>query len=140
MHAMNGEGDAEQQKRLTSDIWNAIVRNLVSTMYAHVSQPNKNFCTQVAKQLVEKYSCMRDAGTNVIGQDRMCKFINYTIAVRSLMVCMYDCMYVCMYVCMYNNCNFQGTYLQDKYVQFQQTDQLTLSKEGVGPTCLVCAC
>ena len=37
-------------------------------MYAHMSQPNKDFCTmQVAKQLVGKYSFMRDAGTNVTG-------------------------------------------------------------------------
>lgn len=67
MSAINGEGDAEQRKRLTPDIRNAIVRDLVSTMYAHMSQPNKDFCTQVAKQLVGKYSFMRDAGTNVIG-------------------------------------------------------------------------
>ena len=57
MHAMNGEGDAEQQKRLTPDIWNAIVHDLVYTMYAHMSQPNKDFCTQVTKQYVGKYLC-----------------------------------------------------------------------------------
>lgn len=67
MYAINGEGDAEQRKRLTPDIRNAIVRDLVSTMYAHMSQPNKDFFTQVAKQLVGKYSFMRDVGTNVTG-------------------------------------------------------------------------
>jgi hypothetical protein len=67
MYAINGDGDAEQRKRLGPDIRNAIVRDLVSTMYAHMSQPNKDFCTQVAKQLVQKYTFMRDVGTNVTG-------------------------------------------------------------------------
>ena len=53
--------------RLTLDVRNEIVRDVVSTMYAYMSQPNKEFCTQDAKQLVEKYSSMRDVGTNVTG-------------------------------------------------------------------------
>ena len=67
MYAIEGEGDAEQRKRLTPDIRNAIVRDLVSTMYAHMSQPNKEFCTRVAKLLIQKYSFMKDVGTNVTG-------------------------------------------------------------------------
>ena len=67
MCAIEADGDADKRKKLTPDIRNAIVRDLVSTMYAHMSQPNKEFCTQVAKQLVEKYSFMRDRGQNVTG-------------------------------------------------------------------------
>ena len=55
MYATNGEGDAKQRKRLTPDIRNAIVRDLVSTMYACSHEPAKYFCNQVAKQLVGKY-------------------------------------------------------------------------------------
>ena len=33
MYATNGEGDAKQRKRLTPDIRNAILRDLVSTMF-----------------------------------------------------------------------------------------------------------
>ena len=51
----------------TPDIRNAIVRDLVSTMYAFKSHPNKDFCTQAAKQLVQKYTFMKDVGTNVSG-------------------------------------------------------------------------
>ena len=72
MYAINGEGDAEQRKRLSPTLRKEIVRDLVSTMYAHMSQPNKEFCTQVAKQLVHRYPFMRDVGTNVTGYVSFC--------------------------------------------------------------------
>ena len=59
MHAINAH-EAEQRRRLTPDVRNAIVHDLVTTMYAVVPKPNKDICTKVAKQ-------MRDAGTNVSG-------------------------------------------------------------------------
>ena len=67
MEAIEASNDSERRKRLTPDIRNAIVRDLVSTMYALRSQPNKGFCTQAAKQLVQKYTFMKDVGTNVSG-------------------------------------------------------------------------
>lgn len=67
MHAIKASTEAEKRKRLTPDVRNEIVRDVVSTMYAYMSQPNKEFCTQVAEQLMEKYSFMRDVGTNVTG-------------------------------------------------------------------------
>lgn len=67
MHAIKASNDSEKRKRLTPDVRNEIVRDIVSTMYAYMSQPNKEFCTQVAKQLVTKYSFMKDVGTNVSG-------------------------------------------------------------------------
>ena len=36
-------------------------------MYAHLGQPNKEICTKVAKQLIQKYSFMKDIGANVTG-------------------------------------------------------------------------
>ena len=72
MHAIKASTEAEKRKRLSPDVRNEIVRDVVSTMYAYRSQPNKEFCTHVAKQLVEKYSFMRDAGTNVTGHVSFC--------------------------------------------------------------------
>lgn len=65
--AIEASDDSERRKRLTPDIRNAIVRDVVSTMHAFKSLPNKDFCTQVAKQLVNKYTFMKDVGTNVTG-------------------------------------------------------------------------
>ena len=67
MYAINGEGDTERRKRLTPEMRKEIVRDTVSTMFAHTSRPNKEFCTDVAKQLVRKYPFMKDVGTNVTG-------------------------------------------------------------------------
>jgi hypothetical protein len=65
MYAIKAEGDTERRKRLSPEMRNEIVRDIVSTMYAHTSHPNKDFCTSVAKQLVHKYPFMKDTGTNV---------------------------------------------------------------------------
>ena len=67
MYAIEAADENEQRKRLTPDVRNAIVRDLVSTMYAHMSQPNKDFCTRVAIQLVQKYPFTKDVGSNVTG-------------------------------------------------------------------------
>ena len=61
------DDNAQQRRKLTPDIRNAIIRDLVSTVYAHTSDPNKAFCTTVAKALVRKYPFMKDVGTNVSG-------------------------------------------------------------------------
>ena len=69
MYIINGKGEAEQRKRLAQAPQRRmeIVRDLVSTMYAYTSRPDKDFCTKVAKQLVHKYPFMRDVGVNVSG-------------------------------------------------------------------------
>ena len=40
MFAINADEDQDRRKRLTPDIRNAIVRDIVSTMFAHMSRPN----------------------------------------------------------------------------------------------------
>ena len=67
MLAINADDEAEKRRRLTPDVRNALVRDLVTTMYTYMPKPNKDFCTKVAKQLTDKYTFMRDAGTNVSG-------------------------------------------------------------------------
>ena len=47
MYAIQAIDDGERRKRLTSDIRNEIVRDIVSSMYAFMTQPNKEFCTHV---------------------------------------------------------------------------------------------
>lgn len=67
MYAISGKEESEQRKRLTPDVRNAIVRDLVTTMFAYMNKPNKEFCTKVAKKLVLKYSFMKDVGIGVSG-------------------------------------------------------------------------
>ena len=67
MYAINGKSDIEKRKRLGPDVRKEMVRDLVSTMYAYTSHPDKDFCTKVAEQLVHKYPFMRDVGVNVSG-------------------------------------------------------------------------
>ena len=67
MSAINAPTEAEKRKLLTSSVRSAICRDLMTTMYAFMPKPDKKFCTDVAKKLVEKYSFMRDVGTNVSG-------------------------------------------------------------------------
>ena len=55
MYFIKGKDEAEQRKRLTPDIRNASVRDIVSTMYAHMNHPNKDFCTKVAKQFAKMF-------------------------------------------------------------------------------------
>ena len=66
-NAIKAPTEAEQRKNLTPDVRNAIVRDIVTSMYAYTSKPNKEFCTQVAKLLVAKYAFMKDVGSSVSG-------------------------------------------------------------------------
>ena len=70
MVAINAHNEAEKRKQLTPNVRNAIVRDLMTTMYTFMPKPNKEFCTEVAKKLVQKYEFMRDAGANVSGYVR----------------------------------------------------------------------
>ena len=67
MVAINAPTEAEKRKLLSTNMQSAITRDLMTTMYTFMPKPNKDFCTEVAKKLVAKYSFMRDAGTNVSG-------------------------------------------------------------------------
>ena len=62
MACINAESDDERQCFLTSDVKNALVRDLVTTMYAFNPEPNSKFCKQAAEKLVKKYPFMRDVG------------------------------------------------------------------------------
>ena len=75
MNAISGKDEHEQRKQLTPDVRNAIVRDLITTMYAYMSKFNKSFCTKVAKALVKKYSFMKDVGTGVSGYVSFALFI-----------------------------------------------------------------
>ena len=67
MHIMQKSDEGERRRLLTPDIRNAVVRDLVSSMYAYTSQPKREFCTTVAKKLVGQYPFMKDAGSAVSG-------------------------------------------------------------------------
>ena len=67
MSAINAPIEAEKRKMLSANIRNAITRDLMTTMYAFMPNPDKDFCTSVAEKLVQKYGFMRDVGTNVSG-------------------------------------------------------------------------
>jgi len=67
MECLNAKSTAEKRKKLTPSVRNEIVRDLVTTMYAYMPNPNKAFCTTVAKLLVETYDFLKDVGSNVMG-------------------------------------------------------------------------
>ena len=67
MVAINASSEAEKRKLLTANVRSAITRDLMTTMYTFMPKPDKKFCTEVAKKLVQKYDFMRDVGTNVTG-------------------------------------------------------------------------
>ena len=67
MNVIDRQNEGEKRRLLTPDIRNAIVRDLVSSMYAYSSQPRKDFCTTVAKKLVVQYPFMKDVGSSVSG-------------------------------------------------------------------------
>ena len=48
MECLNPKSDVEKQKKLTPNIRNEIVRDLVRTMYAYMPNRNKAFCMMVA--------------------------------------------------------------------------------------------
>ena len=56
MYTIEAADENEQRKRLTPDVRNDSLRPSFNHMYAHMSQPNEDFCTRVAMQLVQKYS------------------------------------------------------------------------------------
>ena len=59
--------DQDKHLSLTPSIRNEITRDLVTQMFAIHHSPNKDFCTKVARKLVQKYPFMRDVGRKVSG-------------------------------------------------------------------------
>lgn len=58
---------AIDEKKLTSDIRNEIVRDLVTHMYGYVEKPTSSLCKFVAQRLILKYTFMRDTkGTGYV--------------------------------------------------------------------------
>ena len=91
MYAINGKEESEQRKRLTPDVRNAIVHDLVTTMFAYVNKPNKEFCTKVAKKLVLKYSFMKDVGIGVSGYVSMYMLLETVCMVLHASHCIFYC-------------------------------------------------
>lgn len=67
MSCINAKDNEEKRRRLTPEVRNYIVRDLVTTMFSYNLKPSKDFCTHVAKSLVQKYKFMKDVGANVSG-------------------------------------------------------------------------
>ena len=62
MSIINEKDEQKQKRMMTVTVQHAMVRDLVSTMYAHTSEPRRQYCTMVARALVKKYPFMKDAG------------------------------------------------------------------------------
>ena len=58
---------AMEEKRLTPEIRNEIVRDLVTHMYGFMEKPTSSFCKYVAQRLTLQYTFMRDSkGTGYV--------------------------------------------------------------------------
>ena len=59
--------DAIEDKQLTPDVRNEVVRDLVTHMYGFMLKPNSSFCQYCAQRLILKYPFMRDSvGTGYV--------------------------------------------------------------------------
>ena len=74
MSAISATTEAEKRRLLTSTVRSAITRDLMTTMYAFMPKSDKNFCTEVAQKLVQKYSFMSDVGPNISGYVSVFRF------------------------------------------------------------------
>ncbi len=58
---------AIEEKKLTPDVRNEIVRDLVTHMYGYMEKPTSSFCKFVAQRLILQYQFMRDSkGTGYV--------------------------------------------------------------------------
>lgn len=67
MTCIGQETEDAKCQSLKPVIRNEIVRDLVTHMFSHNPNPQKEFCTQVAQMLVQQYKFMRDRGHKVSG-------------------------------------------------------------------------
>ena len=68
--------EEEKRRMLTPDVRNCLVRDVVTTMYAHDPKPKKQFCTEVAELIVKKYPFMKDKGQYVSGHVSICSIFS----------------------------------------------------------------
>ena len=59
--------DEERSRALGPLVHNEVVCVLATQMFCCSPKPSKEFCTEVSKMLVKKYSFMRDKGEKVTG-------------------------------------------------------------------------
>lgn len=67
MDCIQKDTEQEQRQTLIPTIRNEIVRDLVAQMFSYNSNPQKEFCANVAQMLVRKYEFMADKGHKVSG-------------------------------------------------------------------------
>ena len=67
MDCLNEEDETERRKMLTWQVRCALVRDLVTTMFAHMPEPDTRFCKRAARMLIEKYPFMKDLGVAACG-------------------------------------------------------------------------
>ena len=60
---------AIEEKKLTPDVRNEVVRDLVTHMYGSMEKPSSTTCKFVAQRLILKYPFMRDTkGTGFVSE------------------------------------------------------------------------
>ncbi len=67
MSCIGQETEDDRRQSLEPVIRNEIVRDLVTHIFSHNPNPQKEFCTQAAQMLVQQYKFMRDRGHKVSG-------------------------------------------------------------------------
>ena len=61
---------AIEENKLTPDVRNEVVRDLVTHMYGYMEKPTSSFCKFVAQRLILQYKFMRDSkGTGFVSMD-----------------------------------------------------------------------
>lgn len=81
MACINAKDEEEKRRRLTPEVQNYIVRDLVTTMFSYTLKPSKQFCAIVAKSLVQKYKFMRRWSKRIW----ICKCLHYIVMKLALM-------------------------------------------------------
>lgn len=69
------QNDADKKKLLTPQLRNEISRAYVTHIFAHISNPRKDFLTRAAKILVKKYSFLKDIGDYSSGYVSKCDML-----------------------------------------------------------------
>ena len=75
MQCIKLPSDEDRKLALVPSVRNEIVRVLANNMFCHDPNPNKEFCTRVAKLLVKKFKFMKDVGEHVSGYVSFVVFI-----------------------------------------------------------------
>ncbi len=63
---------AIEENKLTPDVRNEVVRDLVTHMYGYMEKPTSSFCKYVAQRLILQYKFMRDSkGTGYVSHRKL---------------------------------------------------------------------